>query len=1086
MSRTLDHLKTMFFVEELWVFGLTLSNAIHVQQVYRVGLGFFDDLSRDVHERYLELIFGFVKDDPSIDNFLRVAHKIFESRLIVRCVKSAVLNFVIDHLPKFNSVVLDRLAEAVDFDLQTRSPSERLSVIPVFICFAQRAQHGDRDLVVDRILSLMSRCGHERFLQLQELLRPSYWTNDFLPLLSLLLNCDRRCWRSIVVFSHSLVSVGAEMFSFAMNEIFCTDLKRSVSDLLLSILKSGLPHTENVVSVLTGLLAGELDFSIVYKSCKQFGFFGPLSHSLDASLDKTSLLLPHVINDQVFANSLPLISNAPAVAQFFLSNYRESASLFGNAETPFEKRIRTLAFSLSQRESLFGVLRHPIASALSEALSLFRRRDTNGFRLSLDNCERLAISVFRERSSPTIFDKHRMFAIVSSISLMRQKLDCSAIPRLSVNDYYESFCLLPLFREMLDGLTSELSGSPPPVPSGSTGLQVVLTSNLSSLFERVCGFTSRGFICVGETELDSFLRSFHRDSTKIPAIDEHRWASLCFQVLCKSSHGFQPEIALNAYVRILVHADVYHLFVKTEAAARVITILRSVGKLGPEFTSKCQNAMKMVNQLQMNPFSFWTYQILELRSQKWFTPPPAFHSDPFVYAAMYALDTCDFATFRRRIASAKALVLFDQLEFVNSLEQLLEFIFSPGFDNYVEQRKAIQLLRSLPHEDLRSLRKRPPRTALERNVCSLLSRTIDRLMSIELTPIMSIDDVLPSERPFAEFDDAFATRVRSVNANIHFPVPGRVQQPQPVFFLALRHDVCKLGPDAFVLSFTNTFGQKQICRLTKTNGHSSRSFSHVVHIMRTLLHFSFGSLARSIRICSSLEFRVGSRFSMSQIVHQVRTLESYFELSTGTDASSWLDAHSDQNESELPKSAIRDQSLGFPTCEQFFKMRIALLRSIAGSSFVRELFSASYPQLHEFLISPMTGEAPIECESMRIVRNSETSHFRLSPNVVDYLGHTWRGEMVLAMGAVAQAMLQNFDSACAFLEIAIGDRVRVGSLDDLMSERDRLAQPILRLAPPCGPGAVAEDSVEWMSELLELIDAAANADLHPIECIPWF
>jgi hypothetical protein len=90
------------------------------------------------------------------------------------------------------------------------------------------------------------------------------------------------------------------------------------------------------------------------------------------------------------------------------------------------------------------------------------------------------------------------------------------------------------------------------------------------------------------------------------------------------------------------------------------------------------------------------------------------------------------------------------------------------------------------------------------------------------------------------------------------------------------------------------------------------------------------------------------------------------------------------------------------------------------------------------------------------------------------------------MAAVAHGLVENRDTAGAFLERAITDCTEARTFNDLLIERENLAGIIARLAPPCQPAATAEESTEWMNEMIELIDTATNADLHPFKCVPRF
>jgi hypothetical protein len=328
-------------------------------------------------------------------------------------------------------------------------------------------------MLIDRVLAVMSHDPRERFLQLQSLLPPIYWTNSFLPLLSLLINHSPRCWHSMVAFAPSLVSIGGDLFAFVMERIMSRDVNQLIADLLLSILHSRVSECKNCVTVLVSLVERFLNFGVLYKCCKTFGNSAPLINHLDSASEKQCLLHGHPMSDLIFGHNLPWLSNASAIGQFFLGNYAEAINAFGVCPTPFEQRISSLLHSIGPIGNYFAPLKQPVIDHLTHALFSLRSGVSVDAALELDACEKAALENFRSHLSPTLYEKHRLFTIIAAISLIRQTFTGITVPRLSVNDYYESCSLLPIFRGVLIGLRMDL------LPVSTNIAKKVINNNLN-------------------------------------------------------------------------------------------------------------------------------------------------------------------------------------------------------------------------------------------------------------------------------------------------------------------------------------------------------------------------------------------------------------------------------------------------------------------------------------------------------------------------------------------------------------------------------------------------------------------------------
>jgi hypothetical protein len=994
------------------------------------------------------------------------------------------LRYIFEVLPINPGFPLDRLCEAIDSDLKANSRIEMFSAIPVFVCHCMSTTPIPRLLVVDRILNILSKEPHERFLQLSSCLPLRFWHNQYLPFLSLLILGPRPGYHAVMSFIDALSGLGGDMFTQVIQMISSAVGTQVLAEFLMSLLSLEVCDNDQAISVLIAFLQDSLDFSLLYRCSKLYNNASLVFDWIPAAATKTNLVLPHPLNDLIFGDQFKTLSNPAAAAHFFLGNYREAAACFksNTPTTEFEQRLREITYEFvpDNLPNLFSVLRHPISSLLYEALTLVRRGEVNAALTQLETCENANLALVRRRPVHTLFQRHQIFAIETSISTMRQVISSGMQNRFGISDYYDFYCTLPVFRDMLDHLRSELipnfHRSIPMIVQAGDLLPMVFPGDLRAIFNRVCGYTPHGLVQIDRRELERFLGEF-QVSSKVSALGEHRWASLCFQVFCVSPTAIFMAITLNAYGRILQMHESHHLFVRHEASARIITLLRLANRLGPSCVNECSSFLGII-ALQSNPLALWTFQLNELACSNWFRTPAPWLCDVHYYAARYSMSGMNFETFRQSEVSPRNLVVFEELKFIDVLEHFLDFVFSGPFDPFQEQQKVERILRE-PKVDFRAIRKRPARNQFETNVNSLSLYAVDRLVELHGSPV---DTVIPNSVPFSEMEAQFHEHCRNINNCCHFSIPCRAQSLPPQHLISLRHDVQRVGSGLYILHFTTTLPQRYVYRASRVGNPISRSFACLVHVLKHMLNFSYPYRSRLIKLSCSLEFRIGNRYVFSQIPPQTTTLEHYFEMATDMQVSQWLERQSD-----LPEDFVREQFMQVVSKDLYFRMRMNFVRTTASASFVKELFAAKYPALNEYFLSQLSAEASFDCEGMSLLRGQPASHFRLSPNLLNFIGKGWLGEVIIAMAAIGHSIMQHLEGFRAVLEVLIGDcRQRMFDVDAMIHYREISEAPLFALAPPAGPGSTAEDSDAWIANMRDMIEKAANPANQPVACVPWF
>lgn len=237
---------------------------------------------------------------------------------------------------------------------------------------------------------------------------------------------------------------------------------------------------------------------------------------------------------------------------------------------------------------------------------------------------------------------------------------------------------------------------------------------------------------------------------------------------------------------------------------------------------------------------------------------------------------------------------------------------------------------------------------------------------------------------------------------------------------------------------------------------------------------------------------------MTTILGGINSICDYFCAATGHTSVEWIadatshgriTAKGEEMIKQLPDTALLSHLTHNFSVETYQRTRMAMLRSCASSLIVRTIFSSGYQDMESLLFSSLTGELPILVQNMHISADvSASSHMRLSPNMVRFMGPTMHGEIIISVGAVCQVIMQNLNSVRAGLETAILDTLQPSAcnVDELLRIRDHIETKISAFTPPHSPSATPEDTERWFDNVSELVSSAMDASKQPLAAIPWF
>jgi hypothetical protein len=892
------------------------------------------------------------------------------------------------------------------------------------------------------------------------------WKNRYLAFISLLIAgiCVR--WQSIVAFSCSIVSVTGRLFESIITSF---DAREPAFELLIAVLAMKGRRYDAVLNGLLKALDGEVSDLVAWRVYKQAQLIGPLLPYLGTMPLHNSLFLPHRMGDSFFASRLPFAQNGPAIAQFLLANYREAAASFSAPGSDIEAKIQKfcLGFYPETPTDMFAPLSH-FPCDLRRAFFALQGTNPEDALPILSSVERANIAEFRLRPH-SIYERQRFLTIQKSVDIMRSVATDTPYVVSDLVEYYESFCTIPVFRDLIENLRiSVLRSYRWHIPTISPEeAPILLPEDFRRLFRHISGITSRGLIAVTFSDVAAAAREI--DSGAKSNFWEHKWASLCFSLFVLSPSSELFSAAIVPYCHLMKNLDQYPVFLKYEASGRIVTLLRLGREIG---TAACVKALSSIARLPGNPLQLWARQLHELAcySQLSSALKPLLREVSCVLA-LYAVSGLGVNDF---ILRAGADHCRTELSTLSALEQLFDFLFSDDFRVLQEQDSVKTLLRDFRDcGNLLELRKRGPNatlTSVLRTLSPATLATLSESRNAEATDEF-VDLLLPASVPHARLQRKFDRLWGAVNRGLHFPVPGRSPSSQVAYFIALRGNISRLSADSYVVEFVTTQQGRCPYTISKSGQFRANSFAVAVQAMKTILYYSYASQVRAIRFCSLLDFRIGPRFVMSAISRDVFTLGHFFALD--------------------PRDplVLKKEVCAMCTSEGYARMRLNLARNIGAAGLLKTVFRAEYPSLEGFWFSPLTGETPFHCGDFGIGEGETAfANFRASPSVANVMGALMKGEMMLAIAATAQALVQQLETVRSVLEVGIGDEggreAWVSGV--LMQARDRIEEVMFRYAPPLATEAVKEESEVWFADLERLIDKAMNAEIQPPECVPWF
>jgi hypothetical protein len=259
---------------------------------------------------------------------------------------------------------------------------------------------------------------------------------------------------------------------------------------------------------------------------------------------------------------------------------------------------------------------------------------------------------------------------------------------------------------------------------------------------------------------------------------------------------------------------------------------------------------------------------------------------------------------------------------------------------------------------------------------------------------------------------------------------------EDIRMLVVQDDIVKIRDDVFLIPIGTSSGNPHLFVLQKTVSRISATFSSVMVLFNQIMKLAYPTRFRSITLQNSLGFPIGPNYLLFRVSKRTRVMTAGFEPRPSYD---------------------------------FFSFRLRLLRSFAAHAFLRDLFSLRQQREEAMLVSPYSASFSSLVGDFAIRRVSYEPAFYLPDTLAEMFGKSMRGEMALAIGAIAQGFVMNIESVRAFLEVLVIDSQ---GEDELLQTVGQIEQKLTRLAPPKLTEGIEDGSREWMSGLIGLVDEA--------------
>ena len=865
-----------------------------------------------------------------------------------------------------------------------------------------------------------------------------------------------------------------------------------------------------------------------------FGLVKPHLSLRESSAMALTMLNQYEVADSLFiGNESPIIQKVHDINSRFLATRERETE-----ELTFKDIFKTMLRVGKKDDDVLHFL--ALSATAAKAGQLDKAKEL------IKTTEKLVAEAIHGNNFLSIYSKERICVIMNITTYLKQVVNKEKTIKFgaALEKGCEVHCLNPVFMKVLEDFEDLMNDKDPEQAPEETNddMFFFVDSSYAPLFKRIVGRNSRGLIAIGEDEIRSFfdLISQKTESETITIDDLRKYAPFCYNCYCIQPSFALFQSAFISYKNIFLSGKQMDVYCKHEAATRLITLIRFVvnNENHPENDTSGESPQQYIEFIQSfsNIFTsenavlwcFWLQQIVELSKSKWFFDMACSLFNDMSYRSTLYGKRFGIPYFtdimQKRLMEDN---LSTQIVMMNLLMKFFDTTLSINFNDYSRMKKIYRFAQELsklsPEQaskiDFFALRKKTSKSAitqLEKILSILTLKEIENIdfhklynfsQSKDNTELMNyIQEITGSQDSYEKYTEIIRENVMELNKNLPFIFSIIFDDIPHISIIRIHEDINIVSENIYLIHATTATNPRISFLVQQSNEEykgrpSVMTLSNIILFFRDMLRSCYQSRTRGIKLQASHLFEVGQKLTIVYLPSEPVTLEELFIKSTMKTPDEWIDENI--VDGELTPEGEANAKLFDPRVFQDFMLtemaqtatsniRINLLHSFAASHFVRELLSATYPTLgHTFLcyqaaLLPMIF-VDFNESTKQAGEERESASSRLSPNVINSMGFTWRGEYVISISSSAQALVSNIESVRAFFELYIGDiDMEDHSIQNIRQRAEKIENKLLALAPPSVKNCPEEVCDGWLQDVEKFIEKALSTENQPFYAIPWF
>jgi len=941
---------------------------------------------------------------------------------------------------------------------------------------------------------------HERFVFFVDYLPLYCWDDDHFPfIVFLLLSSNSEEWFYFQLFSHSfchsvvpyfcsIFKINEEnsiycimeqlLVHISRNDVKCSVCLRAILELLYvshfrintSLAERILKRTDNP-QLHHFFLEGTIPSSgyILYTSPSDFPF--------------PSLFENHNSNEKA-AMALTLLNQYKAANTIYSLNTSES-NLYN------EMRIVNNHYLIPvETGSISESFLHPLSnhkgekdsfiSELSKCLMSIQNQHSN---LLINQLKKKISYSFRKMKCRNRFNIERIIALKCSLILFESKN--SSERSISVSDVSFMKFLNPVQISTLLKLDHSIRKLVPakfPTIETDEPPALLFSTSVSSCFNNICGYSSRGLLMVSKEHIDDCFNQFADRILKqsITFIDCCRFASICSSLFFSqpSNEIFVPTFTIYSQI-LSVKADIAPLL-RYEAQSRIVSLIKTAFQLGDD---------GILSLLSSTP----CYQIESPLWKNWLPllfSIPDFHSLPpqFHHAIQQTPVLAYFASTSRGLQdlSNKSLYLLKRNE-INMINTLINSVNSIcELDLYSRNRqesilKLFQHLTKLSDDEISIMKE----TGLPSN--STLIDPLNSLFKEDQYLYSNIPSVYYDIKNLSDYDMMEYIKKLSSSRQSLDKIHSNIESLANLFsnsIVILENDLSPEKLGRISTSFESI--GPNLCAIPTSSGslliekreNSCYSSSiNVLYAFQASLRQCYTTNIRSITLSYSKMMQLDAKIYIGSIDKDIMSLYSMFiHTHRGIPNTNYKSSY----DSSIIAKAIH-HGLSF---SEFLFFKSQLLSSFSSSITIRHLFKLEYPSIEEIMISKFNASSPMMSTVISPTEPHSQPSMRLSPSISSFFGPFFKPELITSIAAAGHSFLSQLEATRASFEMIILEDGNE-SMYSLINKRNNYEESLNSISPPSGLSATPIEGINWYEHIENLVDRAIKPEGVPEHRFNW-